>query len=660
MVRRMDVSSQAYRSSCSLQRGALNRELQPASVALGATEQCEFKMSGGTGGIEWHARNLFRPLATGIMDEGRYRVRSDQDFVKKTQMVLVTGHAQDDRSDINASALVVESDQPLTIAPQTVNWSIGNGPIQFSSDAGAGAIWSLEGEKLGDLVTAGSQATFTPSPPPDSAPPIQLQRVRLKRNDNGKEHITESCVVMVNRPSSLRIEPFHVARQGTFAPIQFELPQGWREALSTIDKERLANVTEVDYEWSVIGEGSITTEGLYTPPASAVYSASVVRLVLLNVVSGYAIIEHGQRQGTRLASVASWNDLDSFYIRAMAAPQCYANGMQQIHIQVEINTKDPGDGNHGPISDDELQSLNFYVLNGSILEVVDVGIEPPAAGVPGTWVMRRSHNPLLESMPGSGGSSVPVPAANGRTLWDYWLQTTSTVSVEVYAIFKQSGLGGSYFNSEKVSQQNGKLRVHGIIPPTYDPADYPGFEEGERVKQQGKVVNNDRFNYMDLTVDLWKLTHVRSDRRIPFVSIDIDEADNKSAMRWASKEFEDELCSYSGFMIGGAGEEMIYDGQLTVMAAKRGLKLEEVEPDKRPAIGELLISLNRVTNFRLRYETPDDSDDLTDEERPQRNYLVRSFKFRLLDQQGNRHNLQVNYAGVERNTFVLSVQPPRS
>jgi len=647
-----------------LARGPLTRELHPAIAAVGAAGSCQFKMSGGTGATQWQARNLYRPLATGSMDTGLYKARPSQDFVKETQMVLVTCHAEGDEESIYASALVVETDQPLSIAPQTFNWSIGDPAIEFVAAGGDTVTWTLEGDKVGDLVIEGQRATFTPHAPSDPSPPVQRQRVRVKYNGNGLEHVTEGCVIIVNRPASLTVEPFHVAREDSFAPIQFTLTEDWREALAKAGIRPPETLQQDDVVWSVVGEGSITPDGLYTPPDSAVSSASVVRVVVRNRSSGYAIIEHGQRQGTRSASVASWTKLDHFFVKAVTLPRCYANGLQQIQIQVDIKT-DQENGYVGPISDDELQTLEFHTIGGSKIPVVDVGIEPPPPGDNGTWVMRRSHNPLLEMQNIPGASTVPVAADDGTIIWNYWLQTTSTVPVEIYAKFKQSGLGGEWKDSVKESTQNGKVALQGLMLPTYDAsADYPWSGDAKRVKEEGSTVGNDTFNYMTLTVDYWKLTHVQEPgKRIPFVAIDIDWFGNKSIMRWASDEYEAQECSYSGFMIGAEHEEMIYDGALARMAGKRGLQLEKLDPNRHPARGELLISLNRVTNFRQRYETPDDPDILTDEEAPQREYLLRPFRFRLLDQQGNRHDLQIIYPGGGRdgrNTFILSKQPSRT
>ena len=170
-------------------------------------------------------------------------------------MVLVTCHAEGDEESIYASALVVETDQPLSIAPQTFNWSIGDPAIEFVAAGGDTVTWTLEGDKVGDLVIEGQRATFTPHAPSDPSPPVQRQRVRVKYNGNGLEHVTEGCVIIVNRPASLTVEPFHVAREDSFAPIQFTLTEDWREALAKAGIRPPETLQQDDVVWSVVGEG---------------------------------------------------------------------------------------------------------------------------------------------------------------------------------------------------------------------------------------------------------------------------------------------------------------------------------------------------------------------------------------------------------------------
>ncbi|QXH52985.1 hypothetical protein KSS94_07625 [Pseudomonas fakonensis] len=647
-----------------LQPGPLTRELKPAIVNLGAGERQQFALAGGSGRIEWSARNLFRPQATGSMAAGLYQARPEQQFVKATQVVLVSGHFEGDAERLSASALVVEHEQPLDIAPRTANWSLGNPPIEFVV-AGASAItWSLEGEQLGQLQVNGNRATFTPDQPAGQAAPIQRQRVRARYHDNGGEYSVEACVIIVNRASAVSIVPAFVARENVMAPVQFGLPENWRKQLADAGVSVPDHLQQDDFVWQLYGEGDITPQGLYTPAATPQSTASVVRLVIYDVVAGYAIIEHGRANHAHTAQLASWNRLSHFYVTALSAPQCFANGLQQIEVEVDIQTDQEG-SEKPPISDDELLTLKFYSASGTELKVVDVGLEPPPAGEPGTWFMNRNRNELLRMQQGPAGIPGPRRALPGQRLWRYYLQSTTTETIVVHAIFKQAGLGGRYFNSEVVSTDKGRVRLQGQPLPTYDASrDYPWDEQEKRVVQEGAVVGGDRFNYMTLTVDYWKLTHVATPReRMPFVAIDIEALDNKSTMRWTSDEYEDLMCSYSGFMYGKRGPEgeigMIYDGALERMAGKRGLKLQEVDQGRLPAENELLLSLNRVSDFRQRFEQPLDLDDLSDEEEAQRTYLRQVFRFRLLDAEGNRHDLQVSYSGSGRdgrNTFFLGKQ----
>lgn len=669
--RKIRLTETTGQLSCGvLQAGPLTRELTPAIASLQAGGKQQFILPGGSGGIEWSARNLFRPQATGSMAAGLYQARAEHEFVKPTQVVLVSGHVEGDAEHLSASALVVEHDQPLTIAPRTANWSLGNPPIEFVVAGGSAITWGLEGEELGELQVNGNQATFTPDEPAGQVAPIQRQRVQARYNDNGVEYSAEACVIIVNRAADMSIEPAFVAREDAFAPVQFRLPEAWREQLGDVGQRLPQSLRQEDYAWQVYGEGDISPDGLYTPAANPQSTASVVRLVVYGVVSAYAIIEHGRAGQARSQAMAGWNRLSHFYLTALSAPQCFANGLQQIVVEVDIQTDQEGSVKP-PISDDELQTLMFYSSSGTELKVVEVGIEPPPAGGSGTWVMNRTRNELLRVQQGSSDIPAPQRALPGQRLWRYYLQSTTTETINVHAIFKQSGLGGQYFNSEVVSTDKGRVRLMGQPVPTYDASeDYPWDGQNKRVKDEGTVVDGDTFNYMTLTVDYWKLTHVLrrpSLERIPFVAIDIEPSENKSTLRWTSDEYEDLMCSYSGFMYGkrkqpGDEDGMLYDGALERMASKRGLTLQPVEESRRPAENELLVSLNRVSDFRQRYEQPTDLDDLSDEEELQRDYLRQAFRFRLLDAEGNRHDLQLGYTGTGRdgrNTFFLAKQPPR-
>ncbi len=78
--------------------------------------------------------------------------------------------------------------------------------------------------------------------------------------------------------------------------------------------------------------------------------------------------------------------------------------------------------------------------------------------------------------------------------------------------------------------------------------------------------------------------------------------------------------------------------------------------------GRVERSIRYIRDKFFAARTPTDLDDLSDEEELQRDYLRQAFRFRLLDAEGNRHDLQLGYTGTGRdgrNTFFLAKQPPR-
>ena len=136
------------------------------------------------------------------------------------------------------------------------------------------------------------------------------------------------------------------------------------------------------------------------------------------------------------------------------------------------------------------------------------------------------------------------------------------------------------------------------------------------------------------------------------MEIRVETDDNLSVMRWETEEYEDTLCSYSGYVFGNWNEEMIYDPQLVLMSAHRGVPLKALHPNYAPHDNALMISLTRIINFPFRHQLEHHPDPLYDFEEEVRPTLLRPFKFSLLDQEGNRHYLRVMYVGLNRNHFM--------
>lgn len=92
------------------------------------------------------------------------------------------------------------------------------------------------------------------------------------------------------------------------------------------------------------------------------------------------------------------------------------------------------------------------------------------------------------------------------------------------------------------------------MPPVYSIADYDWNKPDNqpiRVVDEGQTVGNDTFTYMTLTIDYWYLSTVkRGLDTLKFVDMRTALHTNFSVMRWETDEYEDELCSYSGFVFG--------------------------------------------------------------------------------------------------------------
>ena len=628
-------------------------KLLPAVGNVIAGNQRQFELGQGNGAVDWDARNIYRPLASGSVDaQGLYEARPQQDFVKEVQVSVVTGKHEADAESQRRAALLVEHLSGVMVAPRVVTWGAGLADVELvaTSLQGGTLQWSLVGDKLGELTPQeGGRALFAPTPPASPTPEIRLQRIRVTDGN----HSAEACVVVMAWPGMLEVQPYHVPRQEALGPIEFMAPLAAKAG-------KRVNAAPT---WTVFGEGTIDSDGLYTPPSVPTTTCSVVMADFMNTVSGYAIIEHGQRQAPPSSALNSWYKLNAFTLRVITAPRCYANGLQQIEVEVTLKP-DPVNGVVPPISDTELASLRFHFERGDgvvpeLLEGED-GIEP-SPSVPGTWVMNRRRNELLDMQVANTSNLDPGTHAPGDVHLRFWLQTTSTSPEIFYMAIQQDGAGGipgRWITSTSVSLENGKITVQGISPPPSLP-ELLGFES-QRVHQQGEVLDNDAFSYMSHTIDYWRLSYFKGDPVVPFVALDIEPADKKSLLRWSSAAFEDAYCSYSGFLFGeGSSTQLIYDGTLCRLASDRGIVLDPLEPGQGPAPGTLLVSLSRVSDFRLRSELTDDPDDLTDSSRKTRDALEEPFRFRLIDRQGNRHRLQITFEGArqERNTLKVQTQP---
>lgn len=614
-----------------LKAGTLTREIVPAIVSIDAGQALPFSLDGGTGAVKWEASNIFRAAASGAIADGTYSSRAPSLFAQPTQVTRVSGQFESDDQGLQRSALVIENQSSVLVSPRVVTWLEGQTAVDFrASSTGGGQLqWALVGPSLGDLQQGQEgQARFTPAPQTPGRPLIRLQQIEV--TDLATQASARACVIIIMHPQSVAVTPHHVLRQNVLAGVQFDL-QG--------------NLpSSADIKWTVYGDGDISERsGLYAPPASTDSPCSVVMVEVDNMFAGYAIVEHGQLTPAS-STVSSWVELEYFRLEVKGPAKCYANGLQQIIVQVSIKTKPLATGEHYPISDTELDSLRFSLISGSqlkFLEKDEEGIVPPDdPSKPGTWVVNRARNRYYRPTP---SAEAGVQAGQGERIETYYVQTTSTLPETLYAEFRRDG--GGRISSDDESKENGKVDLEGLPIPNYRIEAY-GFND-ERKADEGDVVNGDNFNYMDWSVDYWTLALAPDEQQINFVSIEIEADDNKSMVEWESENYEETFASYTGFTLSRTGK-MQFDGVLVKMAQARGLVLKDAIEDYSE--GTLVVSLNRVSDFPFGdvAEHPQDIEDRTS--------LQSEFKFMLIDINGNRHKLSVDFGGGQdgRNKLVLS------
>ncbi|QCI11371.1 hypothetical protein E6B08_08155 [Pseudomonas putida] len=306
--------------------------VEPGIISVVAGRSTTFAAEGATGAVQWSARNLRRPGVTGAFENGTYSPRGVADFAQDQQMVLVTATFPEAGGEGRRHALVMETARAMQVAPRVASWVEGNAPIELrAADSDGGTLeWRLTGavrlsagkqrglpldEALGKLEDLGNgRARFTPDPPAGGGPDLRVQRIRVSNRQSG-EH-AECAVVVIKWEASLNLVPFHLRQAESVQPTQF-----------VVETERAVT-------WSVYGEGGIDANGVYTAPEAPEMPISVVAAED-DDRAGYAVVEFSE--GRRVsAAMVPWTALSTFTIRAISAPRCFANGWQQIEVEVAV------------------------------------------------------------------------------------------------------------------------------------------------------------------------------------------------------------------------------------------------------------------------------------------------------------------------------------
>ncbi len=638
----------------SWQQNQLAVTLEPAFANVVSGRSLPFTVT-GAGALS--ATNLTRPAATGTFNGAVYSPRAVASFAEDQQMVLVTAPAETG-GEGGRHALVIESARAMHAAPRAATWVQGDDPIELrATSVDDGQLqWSLAGavllqeaahplgggsrfqaldDALGELEhLGGGRATFTPNPPGGNPGYFKVQRLRCTNLRTGDS--VESAVVIIRFYPSLIMDPFHVAQAQSLQPTPFKV----------VDDDNPA-VT-----WTVYGEGKF--EGnVYMPPESPQLPIAVVTASDGVARTGYSIVEFSEGRQSATAGLLSWEAISTFELRALSAPKCFANGWQQIEVEVKVAAADDHNGQPVEISDADLATLKFFnTYNHNEVAFLapyseamgaDNKYHAKSEGAEKDWAVNRDANNISRQVSLSDESNEPL-AARVRRFY-FHCQTPGTL--EVYA-YIQNTVTGKEVTSEKLA--NGKLELAGLRVPSFTQEQYS--LKRTRVTGDTSPSPGDSFAYVDHSTDNWLLEHVLDGGHITkFARLFISDADNKSGVRWSWKPMlesdpdwsspiaDDDFVSYTGFSFTSVDnsiqDKLVYDGLLYRMAKHRGYSLLDAVPGTRPGAGQLMITLRRDTGFVFAIQ---------DEGRGYRQALEKDLIVTLLDENGNSHPLTFAFA----------------
>jgi hypothetical protein len=617
--------------------------VEPAFTNVVSGQSVPFAVKGATGSVRWSANNLKRPAASGTFEGATYSPLPVARFAEDQQMVLVTATVADEGGETRSHALVMERARAVEVAPRVATWQEGEASIQLraSSVDGGRLDWSLvdaaslsEGkhrvqfldQQLGDLKDKGDgSAIFIPRMPGNPAF-FFVQRIRCTNRITGDS--AEGAVVLIKRLASLHVAPFHVAQALSSQPTPFTVETPDRKPLD-------GSVT-----WTVQGEGEFE-DNVYIPPENPQLPIAVVTATNEVVMgTGYTIVEFSEgRQAT--AGLVSWEGLSTFELRAIGAPQCFANGWQQIEVEVKVAASNDHNGQPIDISDADLATLKFLNdANGN--ELPFLAPQEEALGVGDSnegWAVNRDENNIKRQVAMQGEASKLLEA---RTRL-FYLHSRKPGMIRVVASI-QNTVTGKTFNSAANGEQ-GKLELVGEDLPSLTPELY-AFNR-TRVAGDESPSEGDEFSYVDRSTDNWLLQHVAIKGRVTkFARLFITDADTKSGVRWSWKPGsstlpvkEDDFVSYTGFSFhsvkGDVQDGLLFDGLLYRMAKQRAYTLPQQVQGTKPGAGELMISLHRDTGFVFWSGN---------EDQPYRVALEQDLIFTLLDEEGNEHPLTFAFA----------------
>ncbi|MCE5979900.1 hypothetical protein [Pseudomonas sp. JR33AA] len=655
-----------------VQATAFSRQLQPRIGKVAAGKRAQFTVANPTVG-SWTAQDVHNPRNSGEIEAGTYMAPTASTFPLRQRLMNIKAHFANVQEGASKSALVVASSEDLVISPRVVIWANGDGPVRLTASQGGRLEWETDGDKFGRIVrdpvddNETPHALFTPNTPPNDEP-IRLQRIKVT---NWGDESGYATVVILAMRAPLQVQPFYVPNMGASGSQTFSLTESRTEQAS--DKTWGDRPAVLSTKWELYGKGKLV-DGQYTAPESDPGEVSVVAGVY-GGQAGIAVIEHNVHASlSNTIGPPRWKALNQFklFLNDTSRKKAWANGRQQVAVDIHIETKsfndDDGVPIYDPVSDAELATLQLTHRDGTPIKWLPANTEAIAPNGE-NWAASKFRN-RFDYLPAGEGLVSVQEAQEAQARKDQSKavgvkgQEEALRIVTVYLQTKESEV--RWIRAKFESHENktlysfvvnptadGEVELGGLPPRKLDISDLEPFT-GKRVAANGgfDVIDDrgtvvDGHNYWHYTTHYWAL-RARGQRR--FVDVRFDHV---SVLRYESELLDETFASYVGVayvprvLPGRTADRRIeYQAQMELLALQQaGTPLNrEFATGEHFSAGTLLVSLERVSDMKFWYDQQGIR---------WREQLSEPLYFTLIDNYGTESALYINW-GQELNDGSIS------
>jgi hypothetical protein len=592
--------------------------------------------------VTWRVRAVDGSRATGdISDDGTFTAPTAEmiDDLAVRNVVTVSYKNADTGAERFVSAMVVVVADPMTVTPSmfTIDMESSGRDPDSSPVPVKLKVTLLKEEKLkwtlrgpGELHETGDEATYTqPEAISEALLPIEIEVEGLTSGNK-----VFATIILLNSAFTLPVAP--ALHPGLPAKAVTQL---------RVDNEE----DNSDVVWSMV-----TKEGRIDPVTGAYTAPDEIRspYAVILAATGTSPRAHRGYSLIRLSNYArqsKWKTLDFFRLTTDSLTTWTTrNGRQQVTVIVEVRPNDV-DGVEVDVSDEELASIQLVTEGGEPINMLGRDGVPPKPESPGeawdAWGYTDVKNefdqyqgPAMESLPALAERS---PNGRRRT---FYVQTRADAKLKI-AAYMRGDNGLPYYSNEKGGSVADK-RVIEITPerlPDFSNSAYT--MERKRVKGQE---NNDV--YLD-TIDYYYLGLTSRGRVIDFRTIEFKSM--KSIVQWESRQFEEDICSFTGYALAQSSvlnvDQNLYLRMPNPAAPAPGEVDKRVRPDKTVVKGfecppgKFLISLHRSQYWKFDLGCEPD--------------YTKGLALTIFDKFGNEHRVKVNFRSeADRNTLVAEKQ----